>query len=75
MLQTPRVCNKSLVLPPPALIIRGHVGQERFRSMTPMYYRNADAAILVYQITDNDSFEAIQHWVEGALFPFASISL
>jgi len=43
--------------------------------MTPMYYRNADAAILVYQITDNDSFEAIQHWVEGALFPFASISL
>jgi Ras-related protein Rab-5C len=27
-----------------------------------MYYRNADAAVLVYDLTDPDSFEALQSW-------------
>jgi len=27
-----------------------------------MYYRNADAAVLVYDITDTDSFNALQSW-------------
>jgi GTPase SAR1 family protein len=27
-----------------------------------MYYRNADAAVLVYDLTDADSFEALQSW-------------
>jgi GTPase SAR1 family protein len=27
-------------------------GQERYRALAPMYYRNADAAVLVYDITD-----------------------
>jgi len=39
-------------------------GQERFRSMTPMYYRAASAAILVYDITSQDSFEAVKEWVQ-----------
>lgn len=26
-------------------------GQERFRSLSPMYYRNAQAAVVVYDIT------------------------
>jgi len=38
-------------------------GQERFRSMTPMYYRAAAAAILVYDITSPESFEAVKEWV------------
>eukprot|EP01113_Clastostelium_recurvatum_P025270 TRINITY_DN3040_c0_g1_i1.p1 TRINITY_DN3040_c0_g1~~TRINITY_DN3040_c0_g1_i1.p1 ORF type:complete len:219 (+),score=24.52 TRINITY_DN3040_c0_g1_i1:137-793(+) len=38
-------------------------GQERFRSMTPMYYRGASAAILVYDVTQPDSFECVQGWV------------
>jgi len=38
-------------------------GQERFRSMTPMYYRGANAAILVYDITADDSFQAVKDWV------------
>ncbi|XP_065564878.1 ras-related protein Rab-21-like isoform X2 [Artemia franciscana] len=38
-------------------------GQERFRSMAPMYYRNADAAILVFDLTDLDSFCEAQFWV------------
>ncbi|GBP34342.1 Ras-related protein Rab-21 [Eumeta japonica] len=38
-------------------------GQERFRSMAPMYYRNANAALLVYDITSLQSYHAIKGWV------------
>eukprot|EP01112_Ceratiomyxa_fruticulosa_P001722 TRINITY_DN11889_c0_g1_i1.p1 TRINITY_DN11889_c0_g1~~TRINITY_DN11889_c0_g1_i1.p1 ORF type:complete len:219 (-),score=29.33 TRINITY_DN11889_c0_g1_i1:250-906(-) len=38
-------------------------GQERFRSMAPMYYRNASAAVLVYDISVAETFENVQHWV------------
>lgn len=38
-------------------------GQERFKSMTPMYYRSADAAILVFDIGDPASFRAVKSWV------------
>ncbi|XP_014219829.1 ras-related protein Rab-22A [Copidosoma floridanum] len=38
-------------------------GQERFRSMAPMYYRNSNAAILVFDITSYKSFTAIKSWV------------
>ncbi|CAH1788841.1 unnamed protein product [Owenia fusiformis] len=38
-------------------------GQERFRSMAPMYYRNANAALLVYDITSAASFEDVKSWV------------
>ncbi|XP_060808725.1 ras-related protein Rab-31 isoform X1 [Amyelois transitella] len=39
-------------------------GQERFRSMAPMYYRNANAALLVFDITSVTSFAAIKSWVK-----------
>jgi len=39
-------------------------GQERFKSMTPMYYRSADAAILVFDIQDPVSFESVKTWVQ-----------
>ena len=39
-------------------------GQERYRSLTTMYYKEANAAILVYDITVLKSFEEIQnYWV------------
>ena len=38
-------------------------GQERYRSLTPMYYRNAQAALIVYDITSKDSFLKAQNWV------------
>eukprot|EP01120_Amphizonella_sp_Union-15-10_P010151 TRINITY_DN4027_c0_g1_i1.p1 TRINITY_DN4027_c0_g1~~TRINITY_DN4027_c0_g1_i1.p1 ORF type:complete len:144 (-),score=41.17 TRINITY_DN4027_c0_g1_i1:72-503(-) len=39
-------------------------GQERFHSLGPIYYRDADGAILVYDITDVTSFERVQAWVK-----------
>ena len=42
-------------------------GQERFRAMAPMYYRKANAAFLVYDITSYQTFEHIKEWVEGKL--------
>ena len=38
-------------------------GQERYHSLTPMYYRNARAAIVVYDITNGSSFVRGQMWV------------
>ena len=32
-------------------------GQERYHSLAPMYYRGAQAAIVVYDITNADTFE------------------
>uniref|UniRef100_A0A6B2LM49 Uncharacterized protein n=1 Tax=Arcella intermedia TaxID=1963864 RepID=A0A6B2LM49_9EUKA len=39
-------------------------GQERYRALAPMYYRNADAAVLVYDLTDLESFTALQSWYQ-----------
>ena len=37
-------------------------GQERYRSLTKMFYKDANAAILVYDITHKDSFEEIKNY-------------
>jgi len=37
-------------------------GQERFQSLGNAFYRGADACILVYDITDKESFDAIEEW-------------
>mmetsp|Transcript_39683 Transcript_39683/g.120176 ORF Transcript_39683/g.120176 Transcript_39683/m.120176 type:complete len:220 (+) Transcript_39683:71-730(+) len=38
-------------------------GQERFRTITSAYYRGADGIILVYDITDRESFNHIDDWL------------
>lgn len=38
-------------------------GQERFKSMAPMYYRNANAALLVFDLTQYKTFTAMKQWV------------
>ncbi len=38
---------------------------ERFRAMAPMYYRGAQAALLVYDITSQESFEELSSWIDG----------
>jgi hypothetical protein len=39
-------------------------GQERFHALGPLYYRDADGALLVYDITDEQSFRRVQDWVK-----------
>ena len=37
-------------------------GQERYRSLTKMFYKDANAAVLVFDITRKDSFEELQNY-------------
>ncbi|KAG5860497.1 Rab5-like GTPase [Encephalitozoon hellem] len=39
-------------------------GQERYNSLIPMYYRGAQVALIVYDITSAESFETAKRWVE-----------
>jgi len=39
-------------------------GQERFHSLAPMYYRNAQAAVVVYDVTKASSLEKARSWVK-----------
>ncbi len=41
-------------------------GGERFRTLTSNFYRNADAAILMYSVEDRFTFENLQEWYENA---------
>jgi small GTP-binding protein len=38
-------------------------GQERYRSITPLYYRNATSAFLVYDITAKETFEVAKTYL------------
>jgi len=46
-----------------SLAIWDTAGQERFHALGPIYYRDAHGALLVYDITDADSFARVQNWV------------
>ena len=37
-------------------------GEEEFRSVTNTFYRSAVGALLVYDITNRESFEALEYW-------------
>ncbi|KAK9404842.1 ras-related protein Rab-22A [Crotalus adamanteus] len=39
-------------------------GQERFRALAPMYYRGSAAAIIVYDITKEETFSTLKNWVK-----------
>lgn len=46
-----------------AMQIWDTAGQEQFRSIAPVYYRSANAAIVVFSKTDMASFEHLQDWI------------
>ena len=38
-------------------------GQENYRSMTKIYYKNSSCAFIVYDITEKESFNHIESWI------------
>ena len=45
------------------LLLYDTAGQEKFKSLIPMYIRDANIIIVVYDITNKDSFIHTEHWV------------
>lgn len=39
-------------------------GQERYRSLAPMYYRGAEVVVLVFAVSDKQSFEEGERWLQ-----------
>lgn len=37
-------------------------GQDRFRTITSSYYKGAHGIMLVFDVTDRESFDAIRFW-------------
>ena len=52
-------------------------GQEKYRSMVGMYYRQSNGAVIVYDITNLKSFEHIEDWYKDlkASCPEVAIAL
>ena len=46
-------------------------GQERFRTLTASYYRGAHGIIVVFDVTERETFENVRQWMQ-ALERFAS---
>jgi small GTP-binding protein len=40
-------------------------GQEKYRALSPIYYREATGAIFVYDVTDSASYEHLNNWVSS----------
>eukprot|EP00483_Globobulimina_turgida_P007043 UN07057 len=55
-------------------IVWDTAGQERFRSLTASYYKGAHAVLIVYDITNRESFENVSQWLDE-LRSFAQASV
>ena len=40
-------------------------GQEQYKSLTKSFYKNCNGVIVVYDVTDRDSFEKVKEWIES----------
>jgi Ras-related protein Rab-6A len=45
------------------LLLYDTAGQEKFKSLIPMYIRDANIILVVYDITNRDTFTHTEHWV------------
>ncbi|EAY09673.1 small GTP-binding protein, putative [Trichomonas vaginalis G3] len=47
------------------LTIWDTAGQEKYRCLAPMYYRNINCAVIIYSILDRKSFESVDYWLDS----------
>ena len=40
-------------------------GEERFRSITKNYFKESDGILLLYDVTNRDSFKNVENWIES----------
>ena len=40
-------------------------GQEKYKSMVSSYYRGANVALIIFDITNHKSFESLPNWIEN----------
>jgi Rab family protein len=45
------------------LLIWDTAGQEVYRGLAPMYYRSALIAIIVYDVTNSESYNSVDYWM------------
>ncbi|KAH9994327.1 small GTPase superfamily, partial [Russula compacta] len=59
------------------LTIWDTAGQERFRAITTSYYRGTQGILLVYDITDRESYEALPMWFaeRGKYIPESTVKI
>ena len=41
-------------------------GQERFKSLIPSYIKDSAVAIVCYDVTNRESFQSVEKWIEDA---------
>lgn len=39
-------------------------GQERFRSLLTLYYKNSDAVVIVFDVTQPGSLQTVDYWAK-----------
>jgi len=59
MIKSLQVDNKSVKLQ-----IWDTAGQERFRTITRSFYRGAQGCLLIYDVTDRESFDNVHQWLD-----------
>ncbi|ESO05211.1 hypothetical protein HELRODRAFT_171558 [Helobdella robusta] len=59
-----QVCNMKVDKQVVALQLWDTAGQERFRSLSKQYFRKADGVIMMYDVTNQQSFFNVRSWME-----------
>jgi len=59
----PRQLQGDLIQGELKLQIWDTAGEERFRALTPMYYKNAEGIIIAFSLTSAESFENLGKWM------------
>lgn len=39
-------------------------GQEKYKAIAKIYYKDAKAAIVVYDVSNRESFDSLQNWIK-----------